>query len=86
MQETTLLTVDPLALIRIFAAIGFAKEKTFLFKSINSIIALIAQGICVAFCDKVSLKRRRKGKLMDAMLITLLGGWLDWIPTAFDLL
>ena len=41
--------------VRIFAAIGFAKEKTFLFQSINSIIALIAQGICVAFCDKVGL-------------------------------
>ena len=39
---------------QIFAAIGFAKEKTFLFQSINSIIALIAQGICVFFCDRVS--------------------------------
>lgn len=39
---------------QIFAAIGFEREKTFLFQSINSIIALIAQGICVFFCDRVS--------------------------------
>lgn len=41
----------------IFAAIGFSYEKTFLFQTINSVIALIAQALCILTVDRVSANR-----------------------------
>jgi hypothetical protein len=38
----------------VFAAIGFSYEKTFLFQTINSVIALIAQALCILTIDRVS--------------------------------
>lgn len=38
----------------VFAAIGFTYEKTFLFQTINSVIALIAQALCILTVDRVS--------------------------------
>ncbi|KAJ9113999.1 hypothetical protein QFC22_005817 [Naganishia vaughanmartiniae] len=36
----------------VFAAIGFSYEKTFLFQTINSVIALVAQVLCILTVDR----------------------------------
>lgn len=37
----------------VFKAIGFSYEKTFLFQTINSVIALVAQALCILTIDRV---------------------------------
>jgi hypothetical protein len=46
----------------IFAAIGFSYEKTFLFQTINSVIALVAQALCILTVDRVSLNTQSSGE------------------------
>jgi hypothetical protein len=38
----------------VFKAIGFSYERTFLFQTINSVIALVAQALCILTIDRVS--------------------------------
>ncbi|KAJ9092373.1 hypothetical protein QFC21_006875 [Naganishia friedmannii] len=50
----------------IFAAIGFSYEKTFLFQTINSVIALVAQALCILTVDKLG----RRLPLISANLVS----------------
>lgn len=47
---------------QIFASVGFSTEKTLLFQSINSVIALIGEACCVLLVDKLG----RRGPLIWA--------------------
>ncbi|KAJ9102870.1 hypothetical protein QFC19_004598 [Naganishia cerealis] len=50
----------------IFAAIGFSYEKTFLFQTINSVIALIAQALCILTVDRLG----RRLPLISANIVS----------------
>lgn len=37
---------------QVFAAVGFAPDTTFLITSINNVVGLLGQALCIAFLDK----------------------------------
>jgi hypothetical protein len=37
---------------RVFAAVGFSSNTTFLIASINNVVGLLGEALCIAFLDK----------------------------------